>query len=278
MRAETFPTPGAVTLDFQLAAGEIRVEAVAGLAETTVELEPLHGDAAERLVEEARIELRAGRDGAAEVVVEVPEARRLGVFRGGAEIRLTARCPERARLRTRAASADLRARGLFGAAELESASGDVEVEDVEGAVRAKAASSDLTFGRIGGGRLEAASGDVEVRLITGEARIRTASGDVTVGTAETSLEVQTASGDQEIDEVVSGRVALRAMSGDVRVGVRRGAGVWIDASSMSGETSSELDLGEDPGDEDGPTVELEARTMSGDVRIVRADARGALEA
>ena len=81
MRAETFPTPGAVTLDFHLAAGEIRVEAVAGLAETTIELEPLHGDAAERLVEETRIELRTGRDGAAEVVVEVPEARRLGVFR-----------------------------------------------------------------------------------------------------------------------------------------------------------------------------------------------------
>ena len=278
MRAETFPTPGAVALDLNLAAGEVRVEAVAGLAETTVELEPLHGEAAERLVEEARVEHRPGREGAAEVVVEVPEARRLGVFRGGAEIRLTVHCPEHARLHVRAASAEIRARGLLGAAEIESASGDVEVEEVEGAVRAKGASADLTFGRIGGGRLEAASGDVEVRRITGEARIRTASGDVRVGTAEASLEVQTASGDQEIDDVVSGRVALKAMSGDVRVGVRRGSGVWVDASSMSGETSSELDLGEDPVDEGGPTVELEARTMSGDVRIVRAGARGELPA
>jgi Putative adhesin len=278
MRAETFPTPGAVALDLNLAAGEIHVEAVAGLAETTVELEPLHGEAAERLVEEARVEVRPGRDGAAEVVVQVLEPRRLGVFRSGAEIRLTVRCPERARLHVRAASAEIRARGLLGAAELESASGDIEVEAVEGAVRAKGASSDLTFGSIGGGRLEAASGDVEVRRITGEARIRTASGDVRVGTAEGSLEVQTASGDQEIDDVVSGRVALKAMSGDVRVGVRRGSGVWVDASSMSGETSSELDLGEDPGDADGPTLELEARTMSGDVRIVRAAAQGELTA
>lgn len=278
MRAETFPTPGAVALDLNLAAGEIRVEAVEGLAETTVELEPLHGEAAERLVEEARVELRPGRDGAAEVVVEVPEVRRLGVFRGSEEIRLTVRCPEHARLHVRAASAEIRARGLLGAAEIESASGDVEVEEVEGGVRAKGASADLTFGRIGGGRLEAASGDVEVRRITGEARIRTASGDVRVGTAEASLEVQSASGDQEIDEVVRGRVALKAMSGDVRVGVRRGSGVWVDASSMSGETTSELDLGEDPGDEAGPTVQLEARTMSGDVRIVRAAARGELPA
>jgi hypothetical protein len=278
MRAETFPTPGPLGLDLRLAAGEIHVEATGGLTETTVELEPLGGETAERLVEEARVELRPSRDGGAEVVVDVPEARRFGVFRGGAEVRITVRCPERARLVSRTASSEVRARGVLAAAEIESASGDVEVDEVEGDVRAKAASADLTFGRIGGGRLEAASGDVEVRRITGAARIRTASGDVTIGTAETSLEVQTASGDQEIDEVVSGRVGLKAMSGDVRVGVRRGTGVWVDAGSMSGETSSELDLGDEPGDEDGPTVELEARTMSGDVRIVRAAARGELPA
>src|SRR2546429_137552 len=39
-----------------------------------------------------------GREGASGALVGGPGARRFGVFRGGAEIRLTVRCPERARL------------------------------------------------------------------------------------------------------------------------------------------------------------------------------------
>jgi DUF4097 and DUF4098 domain-containing protein YvlB len=170
------------------------------------------------------------------------------------------RCPEGSRLVAATASADIRARGRLSALEVQTASGDVEADDVAGEVRAKAASGDLSFGRI-----------------AGEAKIGTASGDVTVGAAESSLAVQTASGDQRVDEVESGRITLKSASGDLRVGVRRGAAVWVDAHSMSGDTTSELDLGDELLDEGGPTVELKATTMSGDVRIVRAGAAAELE-
>jgi DUF4097 and DUF4098 domain-containing protein YvlB len=255
MRHETFSTPGPVTLDLRLPAGEIEVEAVVGAVETTVELEPLRGEDAARAVETARVELRR----ADEVLVEVREERRVGIFHDTPEVRLTVRCPEGARLLARTASADLRARGRFAAAELATASGDVAVERVDGEARAKSASGDLSLGDIGGGRLQTASGDVHVDSV------------------ESSLEVQTASGDQQIDEVASGRIALKAASGDVHVGVRRGSAVWVDAGSLTGDTTSDLELGDEPADDEAPAVELKVSTMSGDVRIVHAAARAELQ-
>jgi DUF4097 and DUF4098 domain-containing protein YvlB len=255
MRHERFSTPGPVTLDLRVAAGEVEVEAVAAAVETSVELEPLRGEDAIRAVEAARVELRHGD----EVIVDVREERRSGIFRDTPEVRVTVRCPEGSRLVAHTASADLRARGRLAAAELASASGDVAVERVDGEVRAKAASGDLSFGRIGGGRLQTASGDVRVESAAG------------------SLDVQTASGDQRIEEVASGRVTLKAASGDVHVGVRRGAGVWVDAGSLSGETTSDLELADEPAGDEGPAVELKVTTMSGDVRIVRAGARAELQ-
>ena len=233
MRHKTFPTPGPVSLDLRVAAGEIQVEAVAGAVETSIVLEPLGGENAVRAVEAARIECRNG----SEVLVEVREERRFGIVDDTPEVRLAVRCPEGSRLVAATASADIRTRGRLSALEVETASGDVEADEVAGEVRAKAAS-----------------------------------GDVTVGAAGSSLAVQTASGDQRVDEVKSGRISLKSASGDLRVGVRRGAAVWVDAHSISGDTTSELDLGDEPVDEDGPTVELKATTMSGDVRIVRAGA------
>jgi hypothetical protein len=88
--------------------------------------------------------------------------------------------------------------------------------------------------------------------------------------------VQTASGDQQIDAVVRGQVTLQSASGDMSVGVRRGSRLAVDARSMSGDTSSEIDLDEfdaretgEVGDEE-PLVELRATTMSGDIHVARA--------
>ena len=73
-----------------------------------------------------------------------------------------------------------------------------------------------------------------------------------------------------------GRIELKAISGDVLVGVRRGSRVYVDANTVSGTTSSELDLSDSPAPapealaDDAPLVELFVKTVSGDVRIERA--------
>jgi DUF4097 and DUF4098 domain-containing protein YvlB len=274
MRRETFSTPGPIRLDLRVPAGEIAVEAC-DTDETTVELEPRGGAESTAAVEEARIELREGV-----LVVDLPEQRGIRFFSRGPEVRLAVRCPHGCDLRVRAASADVRASGRFATAEVESASGDVELGEVLGDARAKAASGDLKLGPVGGSLVaEAASGDIAVERVAGEAKVRTASGDVVVGEAESSLTVQTASGDQHVGSVTAGETSLRSASGDIWIGIRRGSALWVDASSMSGDTTSELDVGDAPsaGAGEEPLVELRAQSMSGDIHVARAAAPAELE-
>jgi DUF4097 and DUF4098 domain-containing protein YvlB len=77
------------------------------------------------------------------------------------------------------------------------------------------------------------------------------------------------SGDQSIDSITEGQVQLQSVSGDIRVGIRRGSGVWFDLRSTSGKTVNELEPADGPAD-DGPSVELRAKAVSGDIRVVRA--------
>jgi DUF4097 and DUF4098 domain-containing protein YvlB len=96
------------------------------------------------------------------------------------------------------------------------------------------------------------------------------SGDVRLDDAGGPVTVQTVSGDQRLGAVVEGAVTLKSVSGDMHVGIRAGSSLWIDARSVSGDTSSELELGDAPPANGGPLVELRATAMSGDIRIVRA--------
>ena len=59
-------------------------------------------------------------------------------------------------------------------------------------------------------------------------------------------------------------------SGDVLIGIRQGSRLHVDARSLSGDTSSDVELGSVEVSNDGPLVWVKAATMSGDIRIVRA--------
>lgn len=269
MRRETFETAGEVTIDLSLREGSIEIETVEG---TTTEIAlSVSGDSdeARRLVEDARIELRREN----EVVVAVPKPGFFG-FLHDLDVRLAIRTPHGARLRTETASADLRGRGRFGSLEARSASGDVELDSVAGDVAAKTASGDVEVAEVGGdAAIGTASGDVELGRVGGDAVVKTASGDVRMREAGRSVSVSTASGDQRVETVAAGTVTLQSASGDIEVGIARGSNVWVDARAMSGDTRSELDLGdEEPAGDDAPLVELRAMTMSGDVSVVRAAA------
>jgi DUF4097 and DUF4098 domain-containing protein YvlB len=128
--------------------------------------------------------------------------------------------------------------------------------------------------------VQTASGDVSLQQARGDVSIQAVSGDVWIKDARQSVHVNTVSGDQRVDAVVAGSVEAQAVSGDVSIGVRRGSRVYVDANTISGSTSSELNLTDAPADdeaggnvaEDGPMVEVRAKTVSGDISIVRAAA------
>lgn len=286
MRTETFETPGDVRLEVRIGGGEVRLE-TAETQETTVVLEPLRdNDASTAAVANARVELRE-RGGGYEVVIDARDRGR-GLFRN-AEVLVSVTCPEGSSVETKTGSADVSGRGRFGSVEVESGSGDIEFGDVSGDARVNAASGDVQLGNVGGyARLNSASGDIQARVLAGEAKINTASGDiivrevhgelgansasgdVIVREARSSVSVNTASGDQEIGRVVEGNISLKSASGDLKVGIAEGSSLWVDARSRSGDVRSELPVSDSPPENGGPSVELRATTMSGDVTVSRA--------
>jgi DUF4097 and DUF4098 domain-containing protein YvlB len=288
VRTETFQTPGKVRLDIRLGAGEVRLE-TADVKETTVVLEPLRdNDSSTAAVANARVELRERRDGQ-DVVIDVRErGKGLGLFRG-AEVLINVACPDGAGVESKTGSADVRGGGHFGSVEVETGSGDVEFSDIEGEARINAASGDVQLGNVGrdarvnsasgdvqirsvgaDAKVNSASGDVIIREVSGELSVNTASGDVLVRKAGGSVSVNSASGDQEIGSVAKGNVTLKSASGDLKVGIAEGTNLWVDARSRSGEVRSELPVSDLPPESGGPTVELRANTMSGDITVARA--------
>jgi DUF4097 and DUF4098 domain-containing protein YvlB len=265
MRRETFETPGPVTLNIKVPSGRIDLAAVEG-QETIVELET-----DPEVEEEARIEMHPRRDGH-EVVVAIDERFGLSFFRRGrSEVRLRITAPLGADVEVSTASADTDGRGVFGGLQVNTASGDVRFEHVGGEAQINSASGDVEIEHVGGQlTVNTASGDLEVGQLIGEGKVRAASGDISIKEAETALTVQTASGDIEVRGVREGEVKVQTASGDIEVGVKQGSKVFIDARSMSGETTSDLEISEAPSETEGPLVEIRATAMSGDIAIRRA--------
>ena len=287
MRTETFQTPRPVRLDIRNGAGEIRLDALPA-HETMVYLEPQRdNEASVEAVRSARIELHERADGH-DVVIDVRGARR---FLRGAEVLIRVTCPLESHAEIRTGSADIQGRGLFRSvdvetgsgdvrfddisedAEISAASGDVEISLVGGEARINTASGDIQIATVGGGgRLNTASGDVVVRTAGGRFEANTASGDVLVREALGSVSINTASGDQEVGSAFHDSINLRSASGDLRVGIKQGSRLYVDARSRSGDVVSELPVSDTPPEGDAPLLELRAHTMSGDITVVRAGA------
>jgi hypothetical protein len=283
MRRQTFSTPGPVRLDLELPAGAIEIE-TAETDETQVELEAVSSnEQVQEMVAGARIEATRRGDGH-QVSVEVRT--RHGVWisfskgpdirLGTPEMRLRIICPKGAELDIQTKSADLRAQGEYGAADIKTASGDINI-DKTGDTYVKSASGDVHIETVDGLLdVKTASGDVHVFSVARDANLQLVSGDVYIGECDGSISANTVSGDQRYEAVVNGRLELRAVSGDIAVAVRRGSRVFIDANTVSGSTSSEFELSDSPqqpaAGPDSPLVEVFAKTVSGDVRVERAPA------
>lgn len=273
---KTFETPGAVTLVLRVPSGEIDVQ-TEETSQTTVEIDARDDE----LLEFARVEARPRGDGH-EVLIELDRPRSgfafglqlerlaFGIWRDG-DVRVSVRAPVGANIELRTGSADLEARGRYGSVDIEDGSGDLTLDLLGGDLTLKAGSGDVEAREVEGRvNVQTGSGDVEIGRIGGPAKIRSGSGDVLVREADAELTIQTASGDQGVESVAEGSVTLQSASGDIEVGIRRGSRLWVDARSMSGETTSELDVGDAPVDDEGPLVELRATAMSGDIHVARA--------
>jgi hypothetical protein len=270
----SFETTGHVAVRVTLGGGEVNVQAVAGTG-VDVELVPLRdNDATRQAIDEAKVEL-SDRGGGHELTIQI--AKRSGSLLGrGAKVGVRARCPLGSDLDLRAGSADLEAVGALGAVRVKTASGDISLEDAE-RLQIDTASGDVRVRDIvGSAELRSASGDVSIRRCGGLVTANVVSGDLSISEAAAGLALTTVSGDAHVQAAGGGRMRVQAVSGDVHLGIKPGERLYIDATSVSGTMSSELDVHDaPPADATEEVRELRIRTVSGDVRIVRAVGVGA---
>ncbi|MCO8270088.1 DUF4097 domain-containing protein [Actinoplanes sp. TRM 88003] len=191
------------------------------------------------------------------------------------KLAITARVPAGSSLAGKSASADITATGPWQTVKLDVASADIRVDDVTGDADLDSASGDLAVGRVGGSlRIGVASGDIRVGDVTGDVAAKSASGDLRFDAVDGRLLVSTASGDVRVGRLREGRSEIKTASGDVQVGIQAGAGVWLDVSTASGRTITDLTQPEvAPPAPGGPAVELTVRTASGDIHLHRATDR-----
>jgi DUF4097 and DUF4098 domain-containing protein YvlB len=268
---KSFDVQGPVELEVRIPTGQIEVDTS---LEGGVEVELVaHDDESQRLLDDARIEL-SDRHGRPSILVDVPQKRGFGFSlsfgRSGISCRI--RCPKDSGLSVRTKSADTIIRGTLGGLNAQGASGDVEVDIVTGGVNVKSASGDFNGREVGPTNVQTASGDISIEIARGPVNVQSASGDVSIDEAYDNVSATTVSGDQSHGAVMQGTVQAQAVSGDVEIAVRRGSKVYLDCSTLSGDTHSELELTTDAPSGDGPQLDIQARTVSGDIRITRAPA------
>jgi DUF4097 and DUF4098 domain-containing protein YvlB len=256
MAEHRFQTPGPVDLDLQIPVGEIKVETIDG-PESFVSV-----TGNEKLVEQTRVQLDGNR-----LVVALKGKKPFGITisigdfnfvqHGSNGLKVAVQIPHGSDPSLTTASADVKLKGRYRTLEVKSASGDVAVTgEIEGDATVKSVSGDVRIGPVGG-----------------DLRVQTVSGDVLAGTVGGSVESKTVSGDIHVDSVRTGTVTAQSVSGDIAVGVAPGTSLDVDAGSVSGDLSSEVPLGSDPGAaaaEGGPTLVVRGKTVSGDFRVFRA--------
>ena len=253
MLEKTFHTPLPLELEVGIPSGDIEVETTEG-EESNITVD---GD--DRLLEEVEIRQDGNR-----LIVGYRGKGKLGfslspftlVF--GSELRVRATVPHSAGVKVKTASADTRLDGRFGPLGINSVSGDVRVR-----------------GEVAGdANLKTVSGDADLDRVDGDISAHTVSGDLRIGPIAGSTDLKTVSGDIRIQAVTAGDVRFTSVSGDIEIGIAQGSALDVDAGSTSGDLSSEVPLASEPipGEgESGPTVVLRGRTVSGDVKVFRAD-------
>jgi DUF4097 and DUF4098 domain-containing protein YvlB len=250
------------TVDVELEAGSVRVIAEERDAPAAT-VEPADGRGSSReAAANTRVELRGDT-----FYVHAPKSR--WVPGRSAALDIEIRTPLGSVLKAVTAAAEVSCRGQLSEISAKTASGGVLVELATGDVSVKTASGRVEAERVDGDlRVESASGDVTGGYVGGQTRVSTASGDVEIEQAGSGVLASTASGDVVVGTPRRGEVQVKTASGDISFRVSIGTGVWLDLSTMSGATLSDLDI-ESAAPARGPDLTLRARSLSGDIEVCR---------
>ena len=260
-----FPVSGPISATVRISSGSLRFVAEQRDS-VVVDVRPGNSsDAARQAAAETIVEMTA--DG---LIIETPQARGF-IVRRSPSVDVTVRLPSDSRIMARTASADVTVDGRLAGADINTASGDTRIEHVTGDLRRHSASGDTHFRRVDGAlNADGASGDVRGGIVGGDLTTKSASGDV-----DRRGDRRIGAGEQRVRRLPArqrrrGQTNIHSASGDVLIGVAEGTAVWMDVSTISGDTRSELNVSDSSPTGSSATLELSIRTVSGDVIIRRA--------
>lgn len=277
----TYQTPGPIDLKVEIGAGRVDLSTTETTT-TTVELEAMHGDpGAIDLIDNARVEQSGTK-----VTVVIPKGKS-GFFGRKGQVRVLVTMPRDSNFRVESQSADIEAKGRFGAglvqtgsgdveidlvaqADVKTGSGEVEIDTVLGQLKVKTGSGDISVDSVAGDcDVLAGSGDLVVGSSGGKLKAKTGSGDVTIKSAGSKVDLMAGSGDIVLQRIDHGELVARTGSGDVRIGIANGTAAYLDIQTVTGDVTSSLDGGDAPsGDEQ--VVSVNVISGSGDVVLQRA--------
>jgi hypothetical protein len=141
--------------------------------------------------------------------------------------------------------------------EAEGASTSMDLERLDGTIRARTASGDIRADRLTQRvTVQTASGDIRSHVLSGDVRLQTASGDVSLERGDGDLKIQSASGDVALDHLI-GTLDVTTASGDCRV--RASALASCRAKTASGDLTVATPLA--------PNGEYDFGTVSGDLLL-----------
>jgi DUF4097 and DUF4098 domain-containing protein YvlB len=266
-KTHEFTCTGPIQAEVYLGSGDVVASTVDDLV-ATVRISPGDGrDSSRTAAENTTVEFDHDQ-----LRIRAPESSGWGFRRGSGQIRVELRLPVDSALRTKAGSADLRLSGRLGDIDAKTGSGDITVTETSGALRVHSGSGDIRAENVGGDlSIETASGDVSASRVAGVVTVNAASADVTIDDAFGAVTVSTASGDVRLGTMRGPELHVNSASGDVTVGVPAGTRVWLDLSTLSGSTRSDLDMSQQS-PTDGPAATVQVRTMSGDIHVRRVAA------
>ena len=254
MIEQSFHTPLPLSLEVSIPSGDIDVDTVDG-EETSLTID---GD--ERMLDHVEVRQDGNR-----VSVTLRDKSKVGfsfslgsmVF-GNSGLKVQARVPHSATVKVKTASADTEIDGHLLELDVNGVSGDVRVH-----------------GEIAGdATIKTVSGDVELERVHGGFTMQTVSGDSRVRSIAGSVDTKSVSGDIRLEALTSGDARFSSVSGDIEIGIAPGSLLDVDAGSTSGDLASEVPLATEPPTGEAaaaPMVVLRGRTVSGDVRVFRAN-------
>jgi DUF4097 and DUF4098 domain-containing protein YvlB len=143
------------------------------------------------------------------------------------EVRMDVQVPTKTNVEIRTGGGDVKVSHIEGETNLETSGGDVEVSGLAGNLTARTS-----------------GGDIKLRDLTGEVRVRTSGGDITLENASGRVEAHTSGGDVNV-ALARGNAKggeIETSGGDIKIRVDPTVSLELDASTSSGEVTSNLPL------------------------------------